>query len=335
LNPGSHAPQACILNHSSQQITGIPVFIWKLDDDPALQEYNPQILKTLDDMLKNGKAKSTQRSAFYALRELNRKADLMNPESIKQYIGLKECSEPTKEKLAKGYNYFVLSNGLTWQKPIYKYDSKVPITPTKEQAEAIISSAPTINSATIFRILLESGFEGEELHGTTEQDIDTEQGIISVAGHKQHNGRSYKFKASTAEMLRLYVANNHRLHPFPRPKIMGEMWRKARKRASAKLSRPDLNKIPLKGLRNLSGIIVWQKVKDPWTVMLHMGHKKLSTTQHYLSAMTQQPFYEQEWISKAVQLGTPSTIKEISELADAGFTKFTEADGYQIFRKPK
>jgi hypothetical protein len=131
---------------------------------------------------------------------------------------------------------------MQWQKPIYKYDSKVPITPTKEQAEAIISSAPSINSATIFRVLLESGFEGEELHGTIEQDIDTEQGIITIAGHKQHNGRKHKFKKATTEMLKLYISKHHRKHPFPRPKIMAEAWRKARAQTSQKLSRPDLNK---------------------------------------------------------------------------------------------
>ena len=130
---------------------------------------------------------------------------------------------------------------------------------------------------------------------------------------------------------------HHRLHPFPRPQVMGESWRKARAKASKKLSRPDLNKIPLKGLRNLSGILMWQKTHDPWTVMLHMGHKKLDTTQHYLRAMTAQLSQKQdgEYITKAVKLGTLTTIKQIMELVEAGFKKETEADGYQIFKKPK
>jgi hypothetical protein len=92
---------------NSQALTPKPLSM--LDDGPALGEYNPRILKTLDDMLKDGKRRSTQKSIFYALREMNRKADLMNPESVKEYIAL-ECSPATKEKLAKGYNYFVLSN---------------------------------------------------------------------------------------------------------------------------------------------------------------------------------------------------------------------------------
>ncbi|MCL5876566.1 MAG: hypothetical protein M1540_01985 [Candidatus Bathyarchaeota archaeon] len=42
-----------------------------------------------------------------------------------------------------------------------------------------------------------------------------------------------------------------------------------------------------------------------------------------------------EYISRTVQLGTPTTLKEICELAEAGFTKFTEIEGYQIFKKLK
>ena len=43
---------------------------------------------------------------------MNRKADLKNHKSFKEYIALKERSQATKEKLAKAYNYFVLSNKL-------------------------------------------------------------------------------------------------------------------------------------------------------------------------------------------------------------------------------
>ena len=86
-----------------------------------------------------------------------------------------------------------------------------------------------------------------ELHRTTEKHIDIEQGVITVEGPKQHNGRAYKFKASTVELLCTYMATHHRLHPFPSPQAMGDNWRLARKKAAIKLSRTDLNKIPLKG----------------------------------------------------------------------------------------
>jgi integrase len=348
LNPGPPAPQASVIirQHGKNPVTPVKVagFTVVLDYEPAYAEYNDRIIKTLLQMQADGRKKATIKSATSTLRKLNRVADLMNPESVKLEIAnwidqktKQPASDARKHKDIWNYNYFVKVNGLTWQKSKYKYDLPVPITPTKEQAEAIISSAPSINSATIFRILLESGFEGEELHSTTKKNIDTEQGIISVEGHKQHSGRAYKLKPSTAELLRAYMSTHkERLYPFPNPKDVSDAWRTARGRATMKLSRPDLNKIPLKGLRNLSGILMWQKTHDPWTVMLHMGHKRLDTTQHYLRAMTaQMATQEPEYITKAVQLGTPTTLEEIMELVEAGFRKETEADGYQIFRKPK
>ena len=52
-------PKACILIQSSEEFTKIHGFAPLLDDGPALGEYNLRILKTLDDMLKDGKSRST------------------------------------------------------------------------------------------------------------------------------------------------------------------------------------------------------------------------------------------------------------------------------------
>jgi hypothetical protein len=46
--------------------------------------------------------------------------------------------------------------------------------------------------------------------------------------------------------------------------------------------------------------------------------------------MTQQPLYEQEWISK-----TARTPEEAMALTEAGFIKADEFDGLHIYRKPK
>lgn len=167
MNPGSPTPQAGILNQSSKEFTKIHGFALLLDDGPAFQDYNNRIIKTLEKMLAEGKKLNTRRQVCNTLRGINRHVDLMEPETVKLYIGslLKENEEPTneatKQKKANNYDYFVKCNNLTWQKPIYHWNTKVPITPSKTQAEQIISAAPSINAATIFRILLEAGFEGQ------------------------------------------------------------------------------------------------------------------------------------------------------------------------------
>jgi integrase len=329
-------------NPTATTIAGYHV---NLDTEPAYTEYNARIINTLQNMAKNGRKKATIKGATSALRQMNRLVDLMEPETVKLHIANmtminkdgkeQPVDDTTKHIRTAMYNNFVKTNNLHWNKPVFKINSKIPITPTKEQAETIIACAPTINTATQFRILLEAGFEGEELHCTMENDIDTEQGIITVAGHKQHNGRSYKLKSSTAEMLKIYMATHHREHPFSTPKNLYHAWVHARDRASTKLSRTDLKKIPLKGLRNLSGILLFQKCKDPWTVMLHMGHKKLDTTQHYLRAMTTMQNQDPEYNVTVIAKGQPDTMKKIMDVAEQGFTKFDEDDEYKYYRIPK
>jgi integrase len=164
--------------------------------------------------------------------------------------------------------------------------------------------------------------------------IDTEQGTISIIGCKGHTNGVYKLKSSTAEMLRIYIAKNQDTYPFPTGRAIGQAWIYFRKRASEKLCEPELLKIQLKNLRNYSGAVFYNtKGKDPIATQRHMRHKRLDTTQHYLQGIITTD--NDEWTHKTVQLGTPTTIKEIEELADLGYQYYTEADGYKIFRKLK
>jgi integrase len=338
LNPGPPTPQAGILNHSSRQISRILDFNLLLDDDPAYAEYNTKIINTLETMKAKGLKRSTVKSAYKTLRELNRHVDLMNPEAVKLHISNmkntkvkdQDLNDQSRQKHVNNYDYFVKYNGLKWEKPIYKWDTKTPIAPTKLQADLIIASAPSLNYATIFKILLESGFEGQELHNTALQDIDIEQGKITVAGTKGHSGRCYQFTKPTAEMLKLYVAKHQRTHPFPRPNVMGDIWRRSRKRAYEKTGNKALLNIPLKGLRNLSGFLLWTKIPDPWRVMVHMGHKKLDTTQHYLKGLMLQINEDPEYDVKSAR-----TIEERMTLLEAGYEKKDEIDGIALFRKRK
>jgi hypothetical protein len=134
-------------------------------------------------------------------------------------------------------------------------------------------------------------------------------------------------------MLRIYLHKHPEEYPFPTSKQIGESWRRTRTRAANKLSAPELNEIPLKNRRNYSGAQNYFKFKDAIETMRHLRHKKLDTTMHYIRGIPRAT--EGKFISKAVKLGTPTTITEIMELIDNGFKKETEADGYQIFRKPK
>lgn len=258
---------------------------------------------------------------------------------LRKTINGKLTEKPASQGYKKGlmfiYAKFCYYNQIPYDQPkIRRPSAPIPIIPSTAGVNKIIGSASR-NYAPIFRIMAETAIEGQELRNIHQNQIDKEHGILSVTGVKGHDNGIYPLKATTAEMLRQYLAKHPEPYPFPEPKGMGNAWVGSRKRASAKLCEPDLNKIPLKSLRNYAGAMFWygKGNKDPWAVMKFMRHKKLSTTQDYLRGMTTPE--EDEYTHRTIQLGTPTTIKEIEEAVDTGFKLATQADNYQVFVKLK
>jgi len=292
------------------------------------------IINTLINLKNNGKAKNTLKIVSQCLTRISHHADLAKPEEVKQYIADakrldngKPLSNQTKNKLVFCYSCLCKAHNLEWTPLRYEWEAKIPIIPTTANVEKIIN-ASTKRYATIFTILAEIGAEGQELHLTHRNQIDTEQGIISIKGTKGHASGSYRLETRTAEMLREYLAKDQSEYPFPQPKVMSQMWRKVRNRLADNLKQPELKKIPMKNLRNYSGAKLYYSIKDPIAVMRHLRHKKLETTMHYIRAITIGG--EEEHTCK-----TATTVKEATELIELGFQYVTEIDGYKLFRKRK
>ena len=238
-----------------------------------------------------------------------------------------DYSNGAKNVVIEVYDKFCHTNQIPFDKIRYDYQPPIPLIPTTENVKKIIS-ATTEKYTTIFTILAETGLEAKELERLSRKQIDTEQGIISVVGCKHHANGTYKLKTTTANMLRRYLAKNTEEHPFPTSKVMGTVWRNTRDRVAKNLCQPELKKIPMKNLRNYSGAQLYHKLPDPIAVMRHLRHKKLDTTMHYLRGITTGE--EQEFICKTAQ-----TLKEATELIEAGFTYVTEIEETKLFRKLK
>jgi len=289
--------------------------------------HEDKIINTLLSMKNNGRYPSTLKTVSQKLRQIGKHANLMNPKNVLFYIANKQIKDSSKEKLAYCYEQFCKVNKLQFQKPKYKVEYPIPIIPTTENVNKIIS-ASTRRYAIIFTILAETGLEGMELHTLHKNEIDAEQGIISVRGHKGHACGTYKLKTRTTEMLREYLAKNPQDYPFPHPKSMSDAWRTTRDRLAEKLKQPELKKIPMKNLRNYSGAQIYYKLRDPIAVMRHLRHKKLETTMHYIRGI---PIAEEEDYT----CKTASNAKEASDLIEHGFEYVTEIDGLKLFRKRK
>jgi integrase len=341
LNPGPPTPQAGILNHSRRELmekaTVIPASRL-LDDDPQTTKNENLIINTIITAKSNGKADNTLKSISKVLIQLSKRTNLSKPEEVKQYIAnakkekddTQDVSNATKAKWTFAYDQLCKANNLTWIKPRYKVPEGMPIIPTTENVNKIIC-ASTKRYSLIFTLLAEIAAEGEELHKTHRSKINTETGEITIIGTKGHGSGTYKLKTRTAEMLREYIRNNPQEYPFPRPKIMSQIWQEVRNRVAENLNQPELRYIPMKNLRNYAGAIFYKThERCAISTMRFMRHKKLETTMHYLRAINlDEPT---EYDTRAIKLGEPDTQKLIIEYSNAGYQKLTDADGYIYMR---
>jgi len=290
-------------------------------------KYNEQIINTLLENRKRGLAESTLNSISYSLKQLSRHAELNNPESVKEQIANMEVSNSTKIKLCFAYDVYCKTNGIIWNRPRYKWERKIPLIPTTQNVDKIIS-ASTPKYATIFTILKETGLEGHELVTMTRNDIDSERGIITARGCKGHNSRAFKLKEKTAEMLRRYLAQYTDKHPFPNSKAVSEIWRRTRNKLAKTLNEPNLKTIPLRNLRHYYATMLYDKTKDILLVKARLGHKKIETTMFYTQLITFNE--EDEYTVRVAQ-----TIEEDKELIENGFQFVTERDRMKIYKKRK
>ena len=137
----------------------------------------------------------------------------MNPEQVQTFIASMKQANSYKQCMVKAYNYFADINGIQRIETNFKYQRKIPLIPSSENVNKIIS-ASSKKYATIFRILDETGLEEQELASITRTGHRQKQGIINAQGCKGHKSRSFKLKPETAEMLRQYLnqiyrQNNH------------------------------------------------------------------------------------------------------------------------------
>ncbi len=331
MNPGSPTPQAGILDHSSPRTPSIlhaELTREAIRRPQPEVRYKEQIDKTIVKATIEGKAKNTIKAFRHRLNQLSRFSDLMNPTDVKQAIGYSKLSNSSKCSFALAYEWFTKANGLKWEKPYFKWERKIPLIPTTENINKIIS-ASSKKYATLFTILTETGLEGQELSNIQQKDIDTAQGIITATGCKGHNSRSFKLKPPTAEMLREYLTKYTENKPFPNPHALGEAWRNTRNQLAKKLNQPELRKIPMRNLRHHFATMKYDQTKDILLVKQLLGHKKLETTMFYTQLIT---FAEdEEYTTKAT-----TDNKEAQDLLDHGFTyQLTTPDGTMLFRKRK
>jgi integrase len=121
-----------------------------------------------------------------SLRTLfNAGANLYDPESVKETIAVKNCSNGTKRTLINAYENFAKFLGLSLpEMPEYKAKSKLPFIPTESELNMLIACAgPKLQP--YLQTLKETFACAVEVASLKWRDVDLERRIITINDHEK------------------------------------------------------------------------------------------------------------------------------------------------------
>jgi len=293
---------------------------------------NGNIVKTLWEMKKEGKADATIKNVGKALEVLARSCNLDDPETVKTFIATLDRKNGYKKQLCYSYNVYVKVHGLTWTKPNYFVASKMPKIPLEAKIDLIVADASK-RLRTAILMSKDTGLRPIELMRLRLRDVDLSKGAVYPETAKHGSPRVLKLKSATLNVLNKYLAS---IHIEPNDKIFGcwnsdiygRKFRTTRNRVAWKMSDASIKTIRLYDLRHFFATMLYHATKDILFVKQQMGHKKIDTTLIYTQLL--QFERDDNYTCKVAQ-----NVEQDAELIEAGFEYVTERDGLKIYRKRK
>jgi len=281
-------------------------------------------------MKNDGLSDYTIRFTDKALTYLSKHADLGNPETVKRFIANTEHSDGYKRNLALSYNRYCRYYNIEWKMPLYRQEATPIRIPTKEKLDMIIASSRK-TLATKLTLSMETGLRPVELCNLKVEDVDLEQRMVYPTTAKRGRPRTFKISNNLTKLLQAHIIRNDL---SPTDKLFkgdadnyGKKYRDHRNRLAKKLQDPTIHQIRLYDFRHYYATTLYHKTKDILYVKQQMGHKKLETTLIYTQLLN---LNDDEWTCR-----TATTVKQATQLIEAGFEYVTEMHGMFLFRKRK
>jgi integrase len=162
-------------------------------------------------MKKKGLTDATVRYNAKALNVLQKNmSDLDNAESVKSSIAQLDRNSSYKRNLVISYNNYCKYNGITWQKPKYYCESKVPKIPSEERVDLIISNCSRKLAAALC-ISKDTGMRPIEVMGLRVKDVDFQKCICYPNTAKHGSARCLKLKETTVNLLQAHLAKHNEI----------------------------------------------------------------------------------------------------------------------------
>jgi integrase len=289
-----------------------------------------KILEFLWWMKKQGYKETTIISRGIRLRRLiSLKADLNNPESVKEAIAKQDhWKDSMKEVAVFAYDLFAKWVGLKWQRPRYKAVRQLPFIPQEREIDDVIAGCNK-EIALFLQIGKDTGARAGEIFQLQWTDIDFEGRTLNLIAEKGSNPRIFKLSNRLFDMLGSYTKeNDHIFNRYQDVNNLRRTFERQRKRTAKKLGNPRLQRITFHTLRHWKGSTEYHKTKDLLHVMQVLGHKNIKNTLLYTQLI--QVEKEDQFICKVAK-----EPKDIQDLIEQGFEFVCSSDDFKYFRKRK
>ena len=283
-------------------------------------------------MKKQGYRESTILNTVSSLKPIARRAKLLDPEQAKNYLAKATLSENRKDKLTQDLARFYHYKAIPFTKPHYTRIEKLPFIPTETEVDQLIAACGK-KTACFLQLLKETGMRPGEAWNLEWIEIDQERRTVNVTPEKNSRPRQLHLSTRLIAMLNgqakiySYVFRNPRVSPLTSLERFRRNYEETRKVMALKVQNQRINSISFKTLRHFKATMEYHRTKDILHVMQVLGHKNIRNTLVYTHLVN---WESDEFVSKVAK-----TVKEASDLVEAGFDYVCDVEGYKLFRKRK
>ncbi len=279
---------------------------------------------------------STIRLSRSALNTLiNRGANLLDPETVKEVIAKQVWSGNRKRNVINAYTKFLNYIGRSWEAPRYTIIRKLPFIPTEHEIDDLIAGSPN-PLATFLQLLKETGMRRGEAIVVPWKDVDLERRVIMCNyPEKGSNPRIFSdLSGKLLNMLNNLPKENNLLFGTTTQEMLKNQLCRVRKRLAFKLGNPRIEQIHMHTFRYWKGTTLYHYKPDILFVAEFLGHRSIENTRLYIqlekSLFKNLP--NDQFIIKVAK-----NTEECCQLMIVGFEYHTGTfeDGGKIFRKRK
>ena len=242
---------------------------------------------------------------------VNRGADLLDPESVKDVIARQKWSEGRKQNVVDAYSRFLDMRGKTWTKPLYRRVETLPFIPTEHEIDALIARMNYCIAA-FLRLLKESAMRPGEAWNLKWVDVDTERSCVTITPEKHSRPRQCRISSQCLAMLYTIPKSSQYVfrERYASLNNLRRTFQRHRNKLAESLVNPRIREICFKTLRHWKASMEYRRTKDILYVQRLLGHRNIQNTLIYTHLVS---FESDDWVCKVA-----SNLDEAVELVKRG-----------------